>query len=238
MDDRQNALITGGTRGIGRALAAELLAAGWRVFLCGRSEASTEGAVAALRASHGDQVGGRACDVRRQEEVESLVDAALEHGGRLDCLVNNAGVGHFAPVDEIGGDDWRRVIGTNLDGAFYATRAVVPIMRRQGAGWIFNIASLASRNPFPRGAAYNASKFGLLGFSDACMLDLRDSGIRVTAVLPGSVATDFAPPQDGAADDWKLTAEDVARTVVDALRYPTRALPSRIELRPTRTASS
>lgn len=239
MSTRKYALVTGGTRGIGFAVVEALLddttlGEEWAVMFCGRDAGSIERAIARLPSSHQDRIEGRACDVSRQSEVDALVAAAEERFGRIDCLVNNAGVGHFAPVDEISGDDWRRVIETNLNGAFYATRAVAPGMKARRSGWIFNIASLAGRNPLAGGAVYNASKFGLVGFSDATMLDLREYDIRVCAILPGSVATDFSAPRPE-PDDWKLTADDVARAVVDTLRYPIRALPSRIELRPTRT---
>ena len=171
-------------------------------------------------------------DVRDASSVERLVGWALEEAGHLDLLVNNAGLGIFGPVEELGVEDWDTVLRTNLDGCFYAIRAVAPAMKARGSGWILNIASLAARNPFAGGAAYNASKFGLLGLSDAAMLDLRQHGIRVAAILPGSVDTDFAG--SGGEAGWKLTAGDVARTVMDLLRYPSRALPSRVELRPSR----
>lgn len=228
------ALVTGGSRGIGRAIVEALLDRGWRVHFCSRSQDSVDRANKELAARYPGMVSGRAADVRREAEVQSLVDWALQSSGRLDCLVNNAGIGIFGAVDEISGDDWRDVLETNLSGAFYATRAVAPIMKRQGAGWILNIASLAGKNPFAGGAAYNASKFGMVGFSEATMLDLRHHGIRVAAVLPGSVGTDFSHPTGRASDDWRLAAEDVARVVVDLLDYPDRALPSLVEIRPSR----
>jgi NAD(P)-dependent dehydrogenase (short-subunit alcohol dehydrogenase family) len=152
--------------------------------------------------------------------------------GGLDLLVNNAGRGHFAPVDEISGEEWRQVVETNLHGAFYAIRAAAPGMRRRGSGWIVNVASLAASNAFAGGAAYNASKFGLLGLAEAAMLDLRHAGIRVTTVLPGSVDTSFHADRRPERD-WMLAPEDVARAVLDLLAYPARALPSRLELRPS-----
>ena len=226
------ALVTGGSRGIGHAVAAHLLADGWKVFLCSRSQDSVESALSGFDERYGGSVFGRPCDVREQNQVEDTVAWVLERTGRIDCLVNNAGLGVFGSVDTLSPDDWRLVLRTNLDGAFYAIHAVAPIMKQQGEGWIINIASLASRNPFAGGAAYNASKFGLLGLSDASMLDLRPHGIRVSAILPGSVDTDFLP--SGEDQSWKLGADDVARAVADLLAYPGRALPSRIELRPTR----
>ena len=224
------AAVTGGSRGIGRAVVEALLAEGWRVRFSSLSEASVEAAVSAL-AEHGDRVAGQVVDVRDARAVGGWIDSVAEEAGRLDCLVNNAGVGGFAPVDETSLEEWRRIVDTNLHGAFAALRAAARQMKRRGGGWILNIASLAARHPFAGGAAYNASKYGLLGLSDAAMLDLRQHGIRVCAILPGSVDTDFRAGGDGS---WKLAPEDVARAVIDLLRYPDRALPSRLELRPSR----
>jgi NAD(P)-dependent dehydrogenase (short-subunit alcohol dehydrogenase family) len=223
------ALVTGGTRGIGRAIVEALLAADWRVFFSGRTAASVQ---RAEREMENERARGKAADVRREADVAALVGWAIDEGGRLDCLVNNAGLGRFAPVDEMDGDSWREVIETNLSGVFYGIRAAAPHMKRQGAGWIFNIASLAAKNPFAGGAAYNASKFGLLGLSEAAMLDLRHAGVRVAAILPGSVDTGFGGGSGGA--DWKLAPQDVARVVVDLLSFPERALPSLVEIRPSR----
>ena len=230
--DTPVAAVTGGSRGIGRAVVEALLADGWRVHFSSLSSASAEEAAATLSAEHGPRVQGRAVDVRDASAIGGWIDEVADREGRLDCLVNNAGVGGFAPVDEISVDEWRRILDTNLHGAFWALRAAARQMKRRGGGWILNIASLAARNPFAGGAAYNASKYGLLGLSEAAMLDLRHHGIRVCAILPGSVETDFA----GHGDDgsWKLAPEDVARAVTDLLRYPDRALPSRVELRPSR----
>jgi NAD(P)-dependent dehydrogenase (short-subunit alcohol dehydrogenase family) len=227
------ALVTGGSRGIGRAVVEALLAEGWTVGFCSRSAASVASAAEELLARWPGRVAGEAVDVREQAHVEAWIDAALERWGRLDCLVNNAGLGTFAPVDQIAPEAFREVIETNLLGPFYAIAAAAPVMRRQGSGWIFNVGSLAARNPFAGGAAYNASKFGLLGLSEASMLDLRQAGIHVAAILPGSVDTDFHAdrrPERG----WMLAPEDVARAVLDFLRYPDRALPSLLELRPSR----
>jgi NAD(P)-dependent dehydrogenase (short-subunit alcohol dehydrogenase family) len=228
------ALVTGGTRGIGRAIVEALLEEGWRVFFCGRTAASVAGVERELAARFAGRVGGRRADVRRESEVEGLVGWVLAEAGRLDCLVNNAGLGIFAAVDELSGDAFREVLETNLHGAFYAIRAAAPAMKRQGSGWIVNIASLAAKNPFAGGAAYNASKFALVGMSEAAMLDLRHHGVRVAALLPGSVATDFRAGRKAAESDWMLQPQDVARAVADLLRYPDRALPSLIEMRPSR----
>lgn len=232
MSEERAALVTGGSRGIGRAIVERLLERGWRVVFCGRSPEGVEAAERQLFVRFPGRVWGRSCDVRNEGAVSELVAWAHAQMGRLDLLVNNAGIGYFAPVDEIPPERFREVVETNLLGAFYALRAAVPLLARQGSSWVVNVASLAAKNPFAGGSAYNASKFGLLGFSEAAMLDLRHRGIRVTAICPGSVATEFAP--GGAAADWKLAPEDVARAVMDLVQYPDRALPSLLELRPTR----
>lgn len=225
------AIVTGGSRGIGRAIVEALLDGGWRVFLCSRNPDSVESALGELAGrGAGAQVAGRAVDVREQGEVDGFVDWVAGEAGRLDCLVNNAGLGHFGAVDELSGDQWREVLRTNLDGCFYFLRAAAPVMKRGGGGWIFNIASLAGKNPFAGGAAYNASKFGLVGMSEAAMLDLRHDGIRVAAILPGSVDTSFHGRKER---EWMLTPGDVAKVVTDLLAFPERALPSRVEIRPT-----
>lgn len=237
MNDSQEtriAIVTGGSRGIGRGIAEALLADGWRVHFCSKNPASVEEARKELRERFAeDRVQGRAVDVRRQEEVHAFVAEVLEREPRIDCLVNNAGLGRFGPVDELTGDQWREVLQTNLDGAFYFLHAVAPAMKRQGNGWIFNIASLAGKNPFAGGGAYNASKFGLIGLSEAAMLDLRQYGIRVASILPGSVDTDFGHPASGQDRGWRLRPEDIASMVLHLLSYPPNALPSLVEMRPS-----
>jgi NAD(P)-dependent dehydrogenase (short-subunit alcohol dehydrogenase family) len=230
--ERRVALVTGGSRGIGRAIVEALLEEGWHVASSSLSEDSVAGAREALAARYPGRASARVVDVRDPVAVSAWVDDTISEVGRVDCLVNNAGLGLFGSVDRLSIDEWQTVLRTNLDGAFYAIRAVAPHMRERGTGWILNIASLASRNPFAGGAAYNASKFGLLGLSDAAMLDLRQHGVRVTAILPGSVDTEFSGTSGDAS--WKLAPQDVARAVLDLLRYPDRALPSRLELRPSR----
>lgn len=226
-------IVTGGSRGIGRGIAEALLADGWRVHLCSRSPESVETALGELRERFSGRVEGKAVDVRNQEEVDGFVQDVLSREGKIDCLVNNAGLGRFAPADELTGDQWREVLRTNLDGAFYFLHAVAPAMKKQGNGWIFNIASLAAKNPFAGGAAYNASKFGMVGLSEAAMLDLRQYGIRVAAILPGSVNTEFGMRNDK-DNSWKLQPEDIASMVLHLLSYPENALPSLVEMRPAR----
>jgi 3-oxoacyl-[acyl-carrier protein] reductase len=228
------AIVTGGSRGIGRGVAEALLGEGWRVRFCSRSDRSVEEAQRELRERFGDAVAGRAVDVRNQEAVGRFVEDTLEEEGRIDCLVNNAGLGIFGAVDELTGDQWREVIETNLTGSFYFLHAVAPAMKRQGAGWIFNIASLAGKNPFAGGTAYNASKFGMIGLSEAAMLDLRPHGVRVAAILPGSVDTGFSHRSDGKDRSWMLKPEDIAAMVLHLLSYPPNALPSLVEMRPAK----
>ena len=154
--------------------------------------------------------------------------------GGIDVLVNCAGVGVGAPISDLPHDEWDRIIGTNLTGVFNCCKATIPHLKTRGGGWIVNISSLASTNPFPGGAAYCASKAGLNAFSDALMQELRHDNIRVTSILPGSVATEFSGREAATGADWKLHAEDVAQVIVDLLDHPARSLPSRIEIRPAR----
>lgn len=226
------AVVTGGSRGIGRGVTEALLEAGWRVRFCSRSPESVEEARSSLAERFGDAVQGKAVDVRSQEEVDAFVEEVAREEGRIDCLVNNAGVGTFGPVDELTGDQWREVIETNLSGCFYFLRAAAQVMKRQGSGWIFNVASLAGKHAMPGGAAYNASKFGLIGMSEAAMLDLRSHGVRVAAILPGSVDTGFG--RGGGDGSWKLQPEDIAAMVLHLLSYPPNALPSLVEMRPAK----
>ncbi|HSM13089.1 MAG TPA: SDR family oxidoreductase [Thermoanaerobaculia bacterium] len=228
------ALVTGGSRGIGRAIVEALLRRGDAVWFCGRSPEGVAAAEKELAERYPGPVHGRVCDVGRWQQVERLVGEVEAAEGRLDVLVNNAGFGFFAPIDEIEPERFRELVETNLFGPFHGMRAAAPGMRRRGTGWILNVASLAAVNPFAGGAAYNASKFGLLGMSEAAMLDLRHAGIRVAAICPGSVETDFGAGRMRDGESWRLQPEDVARVITDLLDFPDRALPSRIELRPSR----
>jgi NAD(P)-dependent dehydrogenase (short-subunit alcohol dehydrogenase family) len=225
------ALVTGGSRGIGRAIAEALLEEGVRVAICGRNRESLEKAADDLAAK--GEIAGTTCNMGRNEEVEALFRFVADRFGGLDVLVNNAGVGHFAPVHELTPEQWREVIDTNLSGVFYATRAAVPMMRQRGGGFILNIGSLAGKNPFAAGAAYNASKFGLNGMSEAMMMDLRYENIRVSQIMPGSVETEFRPGGSESAD-WKLSARQIADTAVHLIAMPERNLASRVEMRPSR----
>ncbi len=232
---KQVAVVTGGTRGIGRAIVEALLSEGWSVVASGRSEDSISQLKRELSSRAEGRLAARVADIRDPQASEDLARHATETFGGLDAWVNNAGLGHFAPADELSLEAWNEVLRTNLDGAFYGLRAAARAMKTLGKpGFILNIASLASKNPFAGGAAYNASKFGLLGMSEAAMLDLRHQGIRVAAVLPGSVDTDVGHRSAKAGREWMLRPEDVAEVVVDLLRFPDRALPSLVEIRPSR----
>jgi 3-oxoacyl-[acyl-carrier protein] reductase len=226
-------LVTGGTRGIGNAVARRFAREGWNVLISGRTLESVRNAVAGFQKA-GLSVEGKSADSRKEDDVRELVEFAASRFGRLDVLVNNAGVGEFGRIEEMDPKDFREVVETNLFGPFYAIHFAAPLMKRTGGGFVVNIGSLASVNAIAGGAAYNASKFGLLGLSDAAMLDLRHEGIRVAIVMPGSVATDFGHPAADRDDAWMLSPDDVALAVADLVRYPERAIPSRIELRPSK----
>ncbi|MGO9096263.1 MAG: SDR family oxidoreductase [Bryobacteraceae bacterium] len=221
------AVVTGGTRGIGRAIAEALAGCGASLAICGRSEAGVAKAVAEL----GPKVAGKAADVSNPEEVRALFEFVDERLGGLDILVNNAGLGLFSSVAETSLENWQRTIGVNLNGVFYCSREALSRFRQRGGGFIVNIGSLAGKNPFAGGAAYNASKFGLNGFSEAMMLDHRYDNVRVSAILPGSVDTEFGGL--GGAD-WKIAPQDVAEIVLAVLRMPARTLISRVEVRPAK----
>ena len=225
------AVITGGTRGIGLSIAEALVAEGARVYISGRDEGALRAAIERLTKEGAGRVDGCACDVRRYDDCRAMVARAAERFGGIDVLVNNAGIGIFKPVDQLAPEEWDATIATNLSGVFYCSREAIPHLRKRGGGYIINISSLAGINAFASGAAYNASKFGLNGFSEAMMQDVRYDGIRVSYVMPGSVATEFSGR--GGEASWKLAGEDVARAVVDLVKYPSRALASRIELRPS-----
>jgi 3-oxoacyl-[acyl-carrier protein] reductase len=227
-------IVTGGTRGIGYAIAAALLRHGDAVAVTGTTQQGVDRAAARLRE---DVDAGRVlplvCDVRDVAAVERAFAETASRFGRLDVLVNNAGVGVGRPVAELSYDEWNRIIGTNLSGVFHCSKAAVAHMRGSG-GWIINISSLASKNPFAGASAYCASKAALNAFSEAFMQEVRYDNIRVSYVLPGSVATEFSGRTSDAGADWRLHPEDVAQVIIDLLAHPARSLPSRVEIRPSR----
>ena len=232
------ALVTGGTRGIGYAVAEALLRGGDSVAITGTTDDGVVKAEHSLAALAGGQVTGIVCDVRDPAATERAVRTAVARFGGLDMLVNCAGVGVGVPIAEMTHDEWDRIIGTNLTGVFNCCKAAIPHLRARGGGWIINISSLSSTGPFPGGAAYCASKAGLNVFGDALMQELRDDNIRVSTVLPGSVATGFSGRSAEAGAEWKLHPEDVARVIAGLVDHPARSLPSRIEIRPSRPKKS
>lgn len=227
------AVVTGGTRGIGRAIAESLLDAGASVAICGRSQEAVGRAVSEL--SSRGKVIGRKADVGKPEDVSGFFQFVEEKFQGLDILVNNAGLGVFRSVAEMTVGDWRAMLDTNLSGAFYCSHEALPRLRKRGGGYVINISSLAGKNAFAGGAGYNASKFGLNGFSEAMMLDHRHDNVRVSCILPGSVATEFGA---GGGGDWKIAPEDIAELVIMLLRMPARTLVSRLEVRPSRPKKS
>jgi len=231
-------LITGGTRGIGHALAERLLARGHHVAVTGTTASGVARATHALSEACGapGRVLALECDVRDHAAVGLAMQTVVAQFGGLDVLVNNAGVGVGQPISELSHDEWSRIIDTNLTGVFNCCRAAIPHFEKRGAGWIINVSSLASKNPFIGGAAYCASKAGLNAFSEALMLELRPANIRVSYVLPGSVATGFSGREVADGDAWKLSPNDVAQVIEDLLDHPARSLPSRVEIRPSRPA--
>ncbi|HEV8600858.1 MAG TPA: SDR family oxidoreductase [Gemmatimonadales bacterium] len=232
------AVVTGSSKGIGYAIAETLVRAGASVAVSARHAEEVSAAAARLNALGKGRALGLPCDVRRPDAVAELIRRTVAEFGGLDILVNNAGVGRFGPVAELSVEHWQQVIETNLSGVFYCCREAIPQLRRRGGGWIINIASLAGKNPLAGGTAYNASKFGLVGFSEALLLDVRNDNIRVSYLMPGSVATHFNDHVPGEADAWKIQPEDIAQVVLDLLEVPGRTMPSRVELRPTRPPRS
>jgi NAD(P)-dependent dehydrogenase (short-subunit alcohol dehydrogenase family) len=230
----KSALVTGATRGIGLAIARLFLDREARVFICARNSRDVQDAVRTLSEEHADRIQGVACDVRRYDQVRSMFAEVERLSGGLDVLVNNAGVGSHSYVEQMPAEEWQSTIETNLSGVFYCCHEAIPLMKNRGGGYVINIGSLAGKSAFPGAAAYCASKFGLIGFSEALMQEVRYDHIRVSYIMPGSVNTGFGGKagQDPAAG-WKLAPEDVARVVMNLLDMDPGALPSRVELRPS-----
>ncbi len=229
----KTALITGGTKGIGFAVAERLALDGAKVFICSRTRADLELAIEEL--SKLGEVAGKLCDVRVEEQVKAVLESCEKRFGGVDILVNNAGMGFFdKTVEEMSADEFRQTLETNLFGVFYACHHAIPTMRKRGGGYIFNISSLAGQNPHPKMAAYNASKFGLNGFSEALMQEVRHDNIKVSYICPGSVNTYFGGDTPTDEKAWQLQPEDIAQVVLDLLAMNERALPSKVEIRPSR----
>ena len=228
------AIVTGGTKGIGRAIAETLVRSGVHTSVCGRDERELHTAVSALNQLGDARATGTVCDVRNYDDVTALFDHTIKTFDGIDILVNNAGIGIFTTVEDMSPEDFRAVLETNVFGVFYCCHQAIPLMRRRGGGYIINISSLAGANPHPQMAAYNASKFGLNGFSEALMQEVRHDGIKVSYVMPGSVNTEFGGDSPDPSKSWQLQPEDIARTVMDLLQHPDRSLVSRVEIRPSK----
>ncbi len=231
----QTALITGGSKGIGYATAVAMIENHWNVVITARNAGELQQAVQNLNALGGGKAIGVISDTRDYDSLESAVLAANTEFGGLNCVVANAGVGIFKPIQELSLEDWSSVVDTNLTGVFYTVKATIAALQKT-QGYIFTISSLAGKNAFAGASAYNASKFGLNGLSEAMMLDLRALGIKVTQIMPGSVATYFNNHTPSEADAWKIQPEDIAQIILDLLAMPTRTLPSRVEVRPSQPA--
>ncbi len=226
-------VVTGGTKGIGYAIAESLLKADAKVFICARDKSELKRVLEKLSAL--GEVNGEVCDVRSEEQIKAMLEECVRVLGGVDILVNNAGIGIIGKtVEEMSGDEFRQTLETNLFGVFYACHHALPLMKTRGGGYIINISSLAGQNAHPKMAAYNASKFGLNGFSEALMQEVRADNIKVTAICPGSVNTFFGGEEPGGEKSWQLQPEDIAQTVLDLLNMNDRALSSKIEIRPSK----
>ena len=232
--ENKTAIITGGTKGIGYGIAEALLKQGLNVAITGRKKEDAEAAAEKLNSQ--DSAKGKAiglqADVRDYKSQESAVKETIKAFGNLDIVIANAGVGHFASIDELSLEQWQETIDTNLTGPFYSLKAGLDQLKKN-KGYFITISSLAGTNFFQGGSAYNASKFGLTGFTQAAMLDLRNYGIKVSTIMPGSVSSYFNGNEPSKEDAWKIQIEDIGELVVDLLKMNPRTLPSKIEVRPT-----
>jgi 3-oxoacyl-[acyl-carrier protein] reductase len=228
----RNAVVTGGTKGIGFAIAEALSDAGANVAICGRTKEGVDNAVRQLTKQAKNKVAGKVADVRSSTEVADLFAFADQELGGLDILVNNAGLGIFRSTQQLTIEEWHTMLETNLSGTFYCSKEALSRMVKRGAGYIINIVSLAGKNAFAGAAGYNASKFGLRGFTEAMMLDHRYDNVRVSHIMPGSVDTDFSTRSGGA--EWKIAPEDIGQIVLMLLRMPERTLVSQVEVRPSK----
>jgi len=229
----KTALITGGSKGIGRAIAEQMLQAGMNVGITGRSINSLNLVTDELKAQYGDKIVSFESDVRDYTAQQNAVSELVAKFGGLNVVIANAGIGHFAPIDEMTHEQWNDIININLTGVFNTVKASVESIKKS-EGYIITIASLAGTNFFAQGSAYNASKFGLVGFTQAIMLDLRKYGVKVSTIMPGSVSTYFNDHTPNDADAWKIQPEDIAELTMNILNMNPRTLPSKIEVRPSR----
>jgi 3-oxoacyl-[acyl-carrier protein] reductase len=230
----KSAIVTGGSKGIGRGIADALVQVGVDVCITARKRSEIDDAVAALAGLKLGRVTGIACDVRDHSQVKAVFERTISQFGGLDILINNAGIGTFAKVEDMAPDDFRAVLETNLFGVYYCCHEAIPLMKKRGGGYIINISSLAGTNAHPEMAAYNASKFGLNGFSEALMQEVRHDGIKVSYIMPGSVNTEFGDDTPSAEKSWQLQPQDIAQEVLSLLQHDDRSLVSRVEIRPSK----
>lgn len=227
------AYVTGGSKGIGYGIAEALVKAGANVIITSRSQEAAEEAADQLNAkNYPGKAHGVEADVRSAEAQQQAIQLANNHFGPVDIVVANAGVGHFASIEDLTAEQWQQTIDINLNGVFHTVKATLEDLKKT-KGYLFTIASLAGTNFFAKGSAYNASKFGLVGFTQAVMLDVRQHGVKVSTIMPGSVATHFNDHKPGPQDAWKIQSEDIGQLVVDLLKMPARTLPSKVEVRPS-----
>jgi len=234
--NNKTALITGGSKGIGYGVAEALMKAGVNVAITSRSLTNAESAAAELEKNNNAKALGIKADVRNLVDQEEAVRHTIEKFGQLDYVIANAGIGHFGSITSLTDHDWRETIDTNLTGVFYSAKASVEALK-DTQGYFISISSLAGTNFFAGGAAYNASKFGVTGFTQAMMLDLRNDGVSVSTIMPGSVSTHFNghdPHQEESNEAWKIQKEDIGELVVDLFKMNKRSLPSKVEIRPSR----
>ena len=229
------AFITGGSKGIGLGVAQKLISEGIKVAITARSAEEVKKVADTLNADYPDSAFGIQSDVSQLESQVNAVKQTLEKWGRIDYFIANAGVGYFAPIQELTIDQWNETINTNLTGVFYSAKASLEALKAT-KGYFITIASLAGTNFFANATAYNASKFGLVGFTQAMMLDVRNDDIKVSTIMPGSVATYFAGHTPSEKDAWKIQPEDIGQIVSDLIKMPARTLPSKVEVRPSKTA--
>ena len=230
--ENKTILITGGSKGIGYGIAEALINESANVAITSRSQSAADEAATRLNKLGKGKALGIAADVRNADAQQKAVDIVLKKWGKLDVLVANAGLGYFGSIETLTNEQWLETIDTNLTGVFYSIKASIPALK-ESKGYIITMASLAGTNFFAGASAYNASKFGLVGFTQAVMLDLRSHGIKVTTIMPGSVATEFNNAHSKPEDSWKIQPEDIGQMVVDLLKMHPRTLPSKIEVRPS-----
>lgn len=232
MQENKVVYITGGSKGIGKGIAQYLLDKGYKVAISSRKLESAQAAASDIT-NQSDDVLALQSDVRNPQDEVQAVEAIIQKWGRLDVLVANAGLGYFAPIDELSHEAWNSMIDTNVTGVFNSVKASVEEIKKT-KGYIFTIASLAGINFFATGSGYNASKFAVVGFTQAIMLDLRNQDVKVSAILPGSVTSNFDNHTPNEEDGWKIQPEDMGELVYDLLQMNPRALPSKVEIRPTK----